>query len=1497
MQIYSFYSQIIRHTTIKKALKILAKLLGIIILLFVIVVLIFAIPAVQTKLGTYATDVINEDYKTTITIGKVGLRFNGDVELKQILIRDYKLDTLFSIKELNTSLISVRNFYNGKLTFGDIDIEDFIFNLKTYKGQTKTNLDVFIEKFEDDNPSQDPSSFLLSSSDITLENSSFRLIDENKETPKIVEFKDLNANMSNFVISGPEVNTRINKLSFTDSRGVAIKNLMADFEYALDHMAFRRLDIETQASVLKGNLRFNYKREDLKEFTDKVTIEASFKDSFLELSELNSFYDGFGIGQKAYLNNVEFSGTLNNLQARNLNLNTSENTRIIGDITFKNIFDTKAGHFELDGRYTNLSSNYNDLVALLPNILGRSNSSVFDAIGNFRISGTSIITQTSVDADLAINTDLGFVKSNLKITNINDIDNANYIGNVILDDFYLGKMLKNSSIGRTSLNLDVDGKSFNFEALEANAEGDISYLDYNNYRYTNITVSGDFAKNEFNGLLEARDPNIDIDFKGLADISTDINKFDFNANVRYANLNALNFVTRDSLSVFAGLVNMKITGSEFDNYQGVIDIKNTIYTNQDDIYSFKDFSISSTFLDDERTIDVNSPDIIKGKVVGKYNIREVLKLIENSIGSIYANYEPYDVEEGQYLNFNFNIYNQIALIINKDLNIGANTNIKGRIETDEKGFTLDFNSSKVAFKTYFANNINIEVDNKNPVYNTYIQLDSLGSDIYTISNFSLINVTKRDTLFVKSEFKGGDNGVDNYNINLFYTIDDERKSTVGFRKSDLRFKGFDWFINSEKDNLNNIKFDKNFNNIKISDIRFSQDNEEILFAGVIRDSTYKDLSLDFKNVQLVKITPGINSLSLAGLVDGKLILLQNEGVYLPKLDLEINQLTVNELNVGNLRAIVKGDNALTTYNLDLKLQNDNVLSLDATGYIDVNSNASNIDVAIDFKDFLLAPLSPLGEGVISNIRGLVSGGVKVIGNLNKPSINGELLLDQAGLSIPYLNVDYSFDFDSQVTLKNQQFIFNNVAMTDSKYFSTGFLNGFIQHENFGNWELGLDIITDRLLVLNTDESEDELYYGTAFVSGEADINGFTDNLKILFNGQTEEGTVFNIPLNDSESFGDNSYIKFLSPEDKVAKAEGFSTQTEIKGLDLEFNVFVRPNAEIEIVIDKEAGSSIKGRGEGNLGIFINTNGKFEMFGDFSVTEGTYKFKYGGIVEKLFTVEQGGNIVWNGDPLDAEINLKALYTSTTNPSVLLDAPINRSIPVNLEIDLMGQLEKPDYEFSFDFPNVDSTIKSELDYRLSSKEERDNQALYLLATGSFARDMADLNISGTISERLNGIIGSILGDDNGNFKVGLDLDLAQNNPNFETESRVGLTLQTKLSDKVIINGKFAVPFGSETQTTIAGDVQIDWLLNEDGTLRATVFNRENQIRNFGEEIGFTQGLGISYNVEFNTIEELFKIIFIGKDKPEQLEKESTPKETTKSQNTPIFMSIKKKPAHKN
>ena len=75
-------------------------------------------------------------------------------------------------------------------------------------------------------------------------------------------------------------------------------------------------------------------------------------------------------------------------------------------------------------------------------------------------------------------------------------------------------------------------------------------------------------------------------------------------------------------------------------------------------------------------------------------------------------------------------------------------------------------------------------------------------------------------------------------------------------------------------------------------------------------------------------------------------------------------------------------------------------------------------------------------------------------------------------------------------------------------------------------------------------------------------------------------------------------------------------------------------------------------------------------------------------------------------------------------------------------------------------------------------------------------------------------------------------------------------------ILINGKIGVPVSGTEENIILGDVQIEFLLNDSGSLKARIFNKENEYQFFGDEVGFTQGLGLQFDVEFNNFSELLK-----------------------------------------
>jgi hypothetical protein len=344
------------------------------------------------------------------------------------------------------------------------------------------------------------------------------------------------------------------------------------------------------------------------------------------------------------------------------------------------------------------------------------------------------------------------------------------------------------------------------------------------------------------------------------------------------------------------------------------------------------------------------------------------------------------------------------------------------------------------------------------------------------------------------------------------------------------------------------------------------------------------------------------------------------------------------------------------------------------------------------------------------------------------------------------------------------------------------------------------------------------------------------------------------------------------------------TIKEIRGVEMDFELDVTNNASIEIVIDQETGSYLSGRGAGNLFMEINTNGKFNMWGDFITFDGIYNFKNLGVIDKKFNVKPGGTIVWEGNPLEAQMDLEAVYSvpGGANPALLLDNPnFNKSIPTEVLIRLQGNLLKPDDPvFEIDFPNTSGTVASEINYRLADPQRSQLQALSLLSQGIFINEVSVSmqGITNNLYQKASDIVSNLIGEENDKLKVGIDylqgdksalLDIA-------TEDRLGFTLSTKISDRILLNGKIGVPVGGVEQTLIVGNIQIDFILNDEGSLRAKVFNKENEFRYIGDELGYTQGVGLSYDVDFNTFKDLIQKVVNSQD----LESQSTQTETNQT-----------------
>lgn len=1435
------------------------------VLICVLGSVILSLPFVQTRFAKYATTEINKEFGTNINIDRLRISLiSWDTSLKGVYIEDYKQDTLFYIDNLSTSILNVRNLVNGKLEFGDIAIERLNFKLRTYQDDKSTNLEVFIDKLDDKKPrAPGTPPFYFSSSDVEISDSKFKLIDENSETTEMLNFVDLNISASDFTIVGPDVTANIQKMSFNSKRGVVVNEMATEFKYTKQQMRFDSLSIKTPQSNLLGKVIFNYEREDFKDFLNKVKIDAEFVESTVALNEVNLLYNEFGSDIIVSFSTM-VDGVLNDLNTNDLFL-TTDNTGIRGDFNFKNLFTKDVG-FVLEANMRNVTSSYYELRALLPNILDVLPSSI-QKLGQFTVRGDALITESSINTKANINTLIGSSYVDLELTDIDHIDDASYKGFVSLIDFDLGNLIESDKVGITNLDFNVEGKGMVMEYLNTEVIGQVYSINFNGYDYKDINVSGILKEQLFDGSLLCSDENMQFSFKGLADFAENRNNFNFIASVDYADLKKINIIN-DSVSIFKGDINMDISGNSLDNIVGDIKFTKTNYQNKNETYYFEDFKVSSTFENDStRIIDINSPDIITGYLKGNFRVKELGRLLQNSLGSIYTNYRPFNISANQRLAFNFKIYNKIVDVFFPEVKFDPNTFIRGNIIADEGDFKLTFKSPSIVAYGNELDSIDVKIDNKNPLFNTYVSIGDLATPYYDVKDFNLINTTLKDTLFFRTEFKGGSEYNDSYNLNFYHTFNKENKSVIGLKTSDVSFKGNKWILNKDGNSKNKVILNKTLDSITIEEVVMNNnEQEQIRLRGQLADSTYKDIELQFKIVSLGKITPAIDSLKLHGEVNGTLNVLQKDNVYLPSSNLNIKNFGVNNITLGDLAIGIVGNRDLTDFVVNTSLVDNGFEKLSVVGNISNREEIPQTNLIVDFNKFNLEPFSPLGEGVITNIRGLLQGSAILKGPINNPNWSGVLSLNEAGIAIPYLNVDYSFAPYSRVKLSDQTFHFQKIKLTDVAMSTKATLDGTITHRLFKDWSLDLDVDTnnDRFLILNTPFKEEVLYYGAGYLNGTGRIFGPTTALTINVDGETARGTSLKIPISDVVSVGDFSFINFVGK--KVEDTEkGQRVLKEVEGLELAFNLDVTPDAEVEIVVDTKTGSSLRGTGAGILFIEINTNGKFNMYGDFVVVTGQFRYKFGGIVDKTFKVKPGGNITWEREPLAAQLNMEAVYSLNANPAPLLDNPgYTRRIPTDVVVRLTGELESPVIDWRIEFPGTNSIVKSELEYRLQDPTIAEKNALFLLAQGSFVNEQTGINqqaVTGNLLQSASGILNSLLAGDNDKLNFGLSYEqgILDRTTDIQTENRLGVTLSTQISDRVLLNGRVGVPVGGVTETVVAGDVEVQILLNEEGTLSAKIFNRENEIQQFlADRQGYTQGVGLSYQVDFDSFKELLRKI---------------------------------------
>ncbi|MEA3444842.1 MAG: translocation/assembly module TamB domain-containing protein, partial [Bacteroidota bacterium] len=473
-----------------------------------------------------------------------------------------------------------------------------------------------------------------------------------------------------------------------------------------------------------------------------------------------------------------------------------------------------------------------------------------------------------------------------------------------------------------------------------------------------------------------------------------------------------------------------------------------------------------------------------------------------------------------------------------------------------------------------------------------------------------------------------------------------------------------------------------------------------------------------------------------------------------------------------------------------------------------------------------------------------------------------------GFVLDYLNTHYNFS--DYVDFRKNSIQFDKIEIFDTRN-EKAVVTGELSHNYFRDFTMDINIDASNFTLLNTSESENSIYYGKAYGSGNVAISGSFELVDIEIDMKTEKGTDFSIPLSTGSEISESNFITFINTnsEDNTEEEE----IADLSGVSLKMDLEVTPDAEVQLIFASKMGDIIKGKGTSNLKLEISANHEFNMYGDYYIEEGEYTLSIGDFLSKHFIVKPGGSISWNGDPYDANINLETYYKlNAALQDLYLDSSevYRKRVPVECQIHMTNDLMNPDIKFAIDLPKSSESDRAQL--RNLPSDELNKQFISLLFINRFqplpgldfgnaVNFSSGYSLSESTSELLSNQLSHWLSQISNDFDIGFAY-----RPGDEVSSdEVEVALETQFfNQRLTVNGNVGMGGQYENTNSMVGDVEANLKLNEAGKLRVKAFRRSNT--NFDYEKGpTTQGVGVFYREEFDTFADLMrKLLKLNQDK---------------------------------
>ncbi|WP_283414162.1 translocation/assembly module TamB domain-containing protein [Algoriphagus winogradskyi] len=1082
-------------------------------------------------------------------------------------------------------------------------------------------------------------------------------------------------------------------------------------------------------------------------------------------------------------------------------------------------------------------------------------------------------------AKLNVETDMGNI---LLDGTYQDKDQLAFSADLIVNQLQLGNLLKQPELDTLTFAISAHGSGSNLNELNAELSSTFERLRLYGSDYSGLNLTGKVTDGKGNLRASLDSEYLDFELDSELTLDSSNSKIDLKLDLVGADFYALGLTAKNSRARLKLDANFEGNLDEFD-LNALVQEGILLYDDRN--YPIGELTLAANVREDSTSLDIASK-ILNGFVRTNTNPSELATALSEHFT--------------QYIDKTDSVYQtgDRSIVMNMDMKISDDplltevllqgmeqfdsARIQANYIQDIDSLTADIDFPYINYSGTEVDSLGLRIRSNKEILRMYVGFQDLTSGPLAIGKTFMTGQLADSRMYF--DFHSYEEETRTYHISSDIGLNGD---TLSYHVSsiDLILKGDKWTV-PEK---NQVKYSGE--SLEFKDFVFSKGNQELSFVNNVEGFTDENIAMVFRDFRLSTITSLLNPQEIiaGGKMDGRLVVENPFGATGLMGELKVDSLKIVNVPLGNLNLEATAK-SLGNYILELNLK-DGGFDLDLNGDFVANEAGGDFDVKLELNKIEMDKIAALSQDQILNADGFLTGTITANGTTADPKYKGEIQFNETSFVPAQLNTTYILSNET-IKVDNAGVYFDQFTIRDVES-NTFEIDGTVGTESYLNPTFDLSLTAKNFMAVNSTDGENDLIYGKGSIDADVRVQGdlVLPIVKATLSIKESTDLTVIIPESELDLVERQGVVLFVNKDnpDDILTRQSEETTSAFAGFDIQAILRADPDALFTIVIDPATGDNLQIAGDADLQMDINPNGRITLSGNYEISDGHYEMSLYNLVSRKFDINPGSRISWNGDPMDANLDIRAIYEVETAASELMSAQLTGStnetqtqykqqLPFLVYLNVSGELLRPEISFTLDMPEnqrgaFGGNVYSRVLQINEQEDELNKQVFSLLVLNRFfpssgsdgsnggAEAIARNSVSQVLSDQMNALSSKLFGDSG--FQVGFDVDSYQDYQSGSAQNRTDLNInaqQTLFDDRLVVQVGSQVDLEGSSQNSqqansILANISFEYLLTEDGRWRIRAF-RKNQFESIIDGQLVVTGGGLIFNREFNQFSELWK-----------------------------------------